>query len=172
MQIKKFPHEFLARWGRDGLLQGYHVVTVDIACDDTGVPLRKDPADPLSENLLEKFGEATTVERAGVTLDELLGAIHTGALASMDAARASEAAAKKVAASMELERDEALSLAAGTKTQLGETVALLRVTTGERDAATLERDRLAAELAAATARITALQVDLEAALQAAAPPTA
>jgi septal ring factor EnvC (AmiA/AmiB activator) len=58
---------------------------VDILCDDTGLPVKKDPANPESENFMEKFGEATTVDRAGVTLTELLDQIHTGALSQMDA---------------------------------------------------------------------------------------
>ncbi|HUW11539.1 MAG TPA: hypothetical protein VM537_17540 [Anaerolineae bacterium] len=85
MQIKTFPHEFMARWGRDGKLQGYHVITVDILCDDTtGLPVKKDPADPASENLMEKFGEATTAEKAGVSLDEIMTQIQTAALALVD----------------------------------------------------------------------------------------
>lgn len=69
MQIKTFPHEFLARWGRDGKLQGYHVVPVDILCDDAGVPLKADDG----TNKMETFGQATTLERAGLDLADLLG---------------------------------------------------------------------------------------------------
>lgn len=87
MIIKRFPHEFLARWGRGGELRGYHIVPVDIACDDMGVPIKKNPENPSSENLLEKFGEATSLDRAGVDLSSVLGEIHLGALKSLDAAR-------------------------------------------------------------------------------------
>lgn len=84
MQIRTFPHEFMARWGRDGKLQGYHVITVDIACDDAGAPLKKDPSNPASENLMETFSEASTLERAGISLDELLGKMHEAALVQAD----------------------------------------------------------------------------------------
>lgn len=101
MQIKTFPHEFMARWGRDGKLQGYHVITVDIACDEAGVPIKKSPADPTSENLIEKFGEATTLERVGLTLDEILGEVHAAALSEVDVVRAALADAKTTIASLE-----------------------------------------------------------------------
>jgi flagellar motility protein MotE (MotC chaperone) len=85
MQIKRFPHEFLARWGRDGKLQGYHVITVDIACDDTtGLPVKKDPTNPDSENFLEAFSEALPLDRAGVTLEEIMSQVQAAALASVD----------------------------------------------------------------------------------------
>lgn len=69
MQIKTFPHEFLARWDRDGRLQGYHVVPVEILCDDAGVPLKNDD----QSNKMESFGVATTLDRAGLDLSDLLG---------------------------------------------------------------------------------------------------
>jgi len=80
MQIKTFPHEFLARWGRDGQLQGYHVIPVEIACDDNGVPIKKENG----ENLLESFGVATTLEKAGLDLSDLLGAGLQAALVARD----------------------------------------------------------------------------------------
>lgn len=80
MQIKTFPHEFLARWGRDGQLQGYHVIPVDIACDDSGVPIKKENG----ENLLESFGVATTLEKAGLDLSDILGVGLQAALVARD----------------------------------------------------------------------------------------
>ena len=80
MQVKRFPHEFLARWGRDGQLQGYHVVPVDILCDDLGVPLRK----PTGENQMETFGQAQTLEAAGLVLTDLLSLGLQTALKAVD----------------------------------------------------------------------------------------
>jgi hypothetical protein len=95
MQIKRFPHEFLARWGRDGKLQGYHVIVVDIACDDTtGLPIKKDPTNPDSENFLETFSEALPLDRAGVTLEEIMSQVQAAALASVDAYAAALAQAQ------------------------------------------------------------------------------
>ncbi len=130
MQIKTFPHEFLARWGRDGKLQGYHVITVAIACDDTtGLPIKKDPTNPESENWLESFSQAQTITAAGLTLDEVLSQVQAAALAQVDS----------------------------LTTEL--TAAQGRATTAQAQAATLQAqvDALTTELTAAQGQVSMLQ---------------
>jgi len=103
MHVKTFPHEFLARWGRDGKLQGYHVITVDILCDDTtGLPVKKNPTNPESENYLETFNTAQTLTEAGVTLEEILSHVQSAALAQVDNLQGQLAALQ---ASTQAERD-------------------------------------------------------------------
>ena len=80
MQIKTFPHEFLARWGRDGQIQGYHVIPVEILCDDAGLPIKNEDG----TNKMETFGVATTLERAGLDLSDLLGDGLQAALVTRD----------------------------------------------------------------------------------------
>ena len=141
MQIKRFPHEFTARWGRNGQLQGYHVVPVDILCDDAGVPLQAENG----SNMMETFGVATTLQRAGLDLTELLGEGLQTVLVAND---------KLHEANVQL------------------TVELAEAT-GAKAEAEADRDEIAVQLAAANAHaaeqaaiIVALQAELAAAAKA------
>lgn len=84
-EVRTQPYELMVRWGRDGAIQGYHVVPVHVLCEELEPGVWTPVKDPeTGENLLESFGVATTLEKAGLDLSDLLGAGLQAALVARD----------------------------------------------------------------------------------------
>ncbi len=97
--LEKYPYAIVLRFERPcGLLvnhklQGVSYEYASVLCE-AGLPLKKNPADPTSENLMETFSGPQSLANAGVTFEEILGATLSAAIVANDALTVEIATAK------------------------------------------------------------------------------
>jgi hypothetical protein len=88
--IEKFPYAIVIRFERpcgpldQHKMQGVSYEWANVLCDELGLPIKKDPSDPTSENFMESLSGPQSLSNAGVTFEEILGATLSAALLAND----------------------------------------------------------------------------------------